>query len=65
MVRLCWPACLARCRDACLECSCVSPTVANVVLRCIVPAGQVKKLQCEVPLDTRSRNYNTNVEPSK
>lgn len=31
----------------------------------VLPGVQVKKLQCEVPLETNSRNYNGNAEPSR
>lgn len=34
-------------------------------LRNVKLKPKVKKLQCEVPLDTRSRNYNDNVEPTR
>jgi hypothetical protein len=51
------------------DCSACSPACpALPAPHSLSPAAcraQVKKLQCEVPLDASSRNYNTNAEPSK
>ncbi|PSC72452.1 DNA-directed RNA polymerase III subunit RPC5 [Micractinium conductrix] len=37
----------------------------NAPLQNVQLKPKVKKMQCEVPLDTRNRNYNTNAEPSR